>query len=138
MSSKEMISQLGVELPTTSFGLGTFSLSSGYLRLSWIINFHLLLQSPYIVCPFYIQPHLFSISIFTKRGPKLNQICVWLGPVPPMPPSPPNVSTRTCVGSLPHWEPMWQYAVTQAIKLLWHMKELHQLAWELWKWCQLE
>ena len=59
----------------------------------------------------------------TNWGHGLSCICVWLGPAPPMPPSltnlpthttPPSRSTlltHTCVGTLPRWEPMWQYMV---------------------------
>jgi hypothetical protein len=36
-------------------------------------------------------------------------------------------SCRTCVGILRRWEPMWQKLITQIMKLLWHVKELHQL-----------
>ena len=60
----------------------------------------------------------------------LNHICVWLGPAPPTAPSLSGLPARTCVGSLPRGELMWQYPVTyaikcpntQAIKLLWHVK----------------
>jgi hypothetical protein len=52
------------------------------------------------------------------------------GPTPSTPPSLHGLPTRTYMGTLLHWEPMWQYPITSAIKLLWHVKELHSLAWE--------
>ena len=55
--------------------------------------------------------HLYHIHMFNSH------LCL-VGPATPMPPSLPGLPTRTCVGTLPCWEPMWQYLVTQAIKLL--------------------
>ena len=39
-------------------------------------------------------------------SPKLNHICVWLGPAPPTPPALPCLLAHTCAGTLPGWEPM--------------------------------
>jgi hypothetical protein len=42
-----------------------------------------------------------------------------IGPrVPPTPPSLHGLPTRTCVGTLHRWEPLWQYPVIAAIELL--------------------
>ena len=38
--------------------------------------------------------------------PGLDHIFIQLGPAPPTPPSLPGLHARTCVGTLPHWEPM--------------------------------
>ena len=43
--------------------------------------------------------------------PRLNHIYVRLGPAPPTPPSLHSLLANTYVGTLPHWEPMWQYPV---------------------------
>ena len=74
-----------------------------------------------------------------KRFPRLwakSHLCS-IGPCPATPPSLPDHPTCTCVGTFHPWEPMWQYPVTSVVKFLWHVKELHQLIWEWWKWCQL-
>ena len=63
-------------------------------------------------------------------SPRLDHNFIQLGPAPSTLPSLPNLLTRTCAGTLSRWEPMWQYRSTQAIKLLWHVKELHQLTWD--------
>ena len=59
--------------------------------------------------------------------PRLNHICVRISPVCPTHPSVPSLLARCCVGTLPRWEPMWQYPITKSIKLLWHVKELHRI-----------
>ena len=43
--------------------------------------------------------------------PRLDHIFIWLGPAPPTPPSLSGLLAHTCMGTLPHWEPMWQYLV---------------------------
>jgi hypothetical protein len=60
----------------------------------------------------------------------LYHIFIQLGSAPPTTPSMPGLPIHTCMGTLPRWEPMCQYTVISAIKLLWHVKELHQLYWE--------
>ena len=62
--------------------------------------------------------------------PGLDHIFIWLGAAPPTPPSLPSLPACTYMGTLHHWESMWQYLVTKAIKLLWHVKGLHPLPWE--------
>ena len=49
-------------------------------------------------------------------GPRLHHIFIRLGPTPPTPPSLPGLPAHTCVGTLPRWEPMWQYPITLVIK----------------------
>ena len=41
----------------------------------------------------------------------LDLIFIRLGPTPPTPPSLPGLPARICMGTLPRWEPMWQYPV---------------------------
>ena len=43
--------------------------------------------------------------------PGLDHVFFRLGPVPPTPPSLPGLHARTCMGTLPQWEPTWQYLV---------------------------
>ena len=43
----------------------------------------------------------------------------------------PGLPACTCMGTLPRWEPMRQYMVTEAVKFLSHVKELHRLTWEV-------
>ena len=71
---------------------------------------------------------IFLACVLTQPG--LDHIFIRLGPAPLTPPSLPSLPAHTCVETLSCWEPMGQYLVTQAIKLLWHVKELHQLTWE--------
>jgi hypothetical protein len=52
---------------------------------------------------------LSSDVVFVFNG--LDHIFIRLGPVPPTPPSLPGLHVRTCMGTLPHWEPMWRYSV---------------------------
>jgi hypothetical protein len=48
-----------------------------------------------------------SISCSSCR--KLDHIFIRLGLAPPTPPSLLRRPVRTCMGTLPRWEPMWQY-----------------------------
>ena len=43
--------------------------------------------------------------------PRLDHIFIQLGPTPPTPFSLRSLPARTCVGTPPRWEPMWQYPV---------------------------
>ena len=55
------------------------------------------------------EKHHKNIGIEPKvDAPGLDHIFIWLGATPP---SLPGLPARTCVGTLPHWEPMWQYPV---------------------------
>ena len=58
-------------------------------------------------------PCIYSIlSMFTQPwGPGLDHIFIQLGHAPPTPPSLHGLLVYTCVGTLPHWEPMWQYPI---------------------------
>jgi hypothetical protein len=47
---------------------------------------------------------MMKIELCAKH-PGLDCIFIWLGPAPPKPPSLPSCPARTCVGSLPRWEP---------------------------------
>ena len=40
------------------------------------------------------------------QGPGLDHILIRLGPAPFTPPSLHGLHARTCVGILPHWQPM--------------------------------
>jgi hypothetical protein len=53
-----------------------------------------------------------SIILNTTTPTGLDHIFIRLGPAPPTPPSLPGLLAHTCVGTLPSWEPMWQYPVT--------------------------
>jgi hypothetical protein len=44
-------------------------------------------------------------------GPGLDRIFVQLAPAPPTPSPLLGLLAHTCVGTLPCWEPMWQYPV---------------------------
>ena len=45
------------------------------------------------------------------HGPGLDHFFIQMGPIPPTPPLVPGLPAHTCVGTLPRWEPMWQYSV---------------------------
>ena len=53
---------------------------------------------------------LWCLGILIK-APGLNHICVRPCPTPPTPLSVPGRLACTCMGTLPRWEPMWQYLV---------------------------
>ena len=72
-------------------------------------------------------PLLSIYRVYTYYSPRLDHIFIRLGPAPPMPLSVPGLLAHICMGTLPRWEPMWQCSIAQAIKFLWHVKELHQL-----------
>jgi hypothetical protein len=44
-------------------------------------------------------------------GLKLEHVSIWLGPTPPTRPSLPGHPARTCMGTFPLWELIWQYLV---------------------------
>ena len=71
------------------------------------LNIHIGVSSPTILA-IYTWHGLYYI--FIPLG--LDQIFIWMGPTPPMPPSLPVLHAHTCVGTLPHWKPMWQYPIT--------------------------
>ena len=79
----------------------------------------------------WIKPNtwIYLFSMCTNL-PRARSHLHWVGSCPPTPPSLLNLPARTCVETLPCWEPMWQYLVILVIELLWHVKELHELTWE--------
>ena len=55
---------------------------------------------------------MLTINILTCLRPGLDHIFIRLDPAPPTPPSLGGLLARTCVRTLPRWEPMRRYLVT--------------------------
>ena len=54
---------------------------------------------------------VYHIKLELKVCSGLDHIFIGLGPAPATPPSLSGFPARMCVGTLPRWEPMWQYPI---------------------------